>query len=580
MPDQPQQSWNVGSDSSCDIVVKSGTVSGRHCCLKRDGAQLILVDLDSTNGTFVNGRRVHGSTSVSTTDRVTLGQTTIMPWPKDLLSEQLPQRDPMPGNQNLPHDGLNVPTTPRRIITIGRGADNTVVLGEPNVSTHHARLVINGNEIVLEDLGSTNGTSVGKVENKIASSVVRKNDTVFLGSTAYQVSDLLRRSSPTFVETAQEPADLPKTFHSPAGKRSPGIPIITAAVGSLAILTIGWLVMRNPVQQNPAPNLSVTDNPSASETDQTSMATSASIAVIDDLGKNPPVFHNEEFVESAPPAGSMEGALSADERLANCLYVIVCADSERKTPFRVGTGFAIDSDHIATSATVIQAIGRLQQSGFPDTFLYSPASKSEREITSMKSHRHYLRAGEIAHKAQQEYDSLYDELESTPPKPDDFETVKGRLIEARMRALRALDQKTSYDVAVIKLNKPVVNWLTGAESGVRLRPNQKLNVVGCAFDIEDPYFDSTVDLDVVTMAGRFGQLVKSSADEPPRIVARGAKQQTELAFLGSPIMNAQGQVAGIYSRPSPPNGDEESESDLTFEAAMYERIDECLAQPD
>jgi pSer/pThr/pTyr-binding forkhead associated (FHA) protein len=55
---------------------------------------------------------------------------------------------------------------PQQIITLGRGADNTVVLSESNVSTHHARLIIDGDEIVVEDLGSTNGTSVAAVENK------------------------------------------------------------------------------------------------------------------------------------------------------------------------------------------------------------------------------------------------------------------------------------------------------------------------------------------------------------------------------------------------------------------------------
>src|SRR3954471_10814412 len=43
-------------------------------------------------------------------------------------------------------------------ITIGRADDSTLVLTDDYVSTRHARLVPRGEEWVLEDLGSTNGT--------------------------------------------------------------------------------------------------------------------------------------------------------------------------------------------------------------------------------------------------------------------------------------------------------------------------------------------------------------------------------------------------------------------------------------
>jgi len=43
-------------------------------------------------------------------------------------------------------------------LTIGRAEDSTLVLSDDYVSTRHARLVPRGDEWVLEDLGSTNGT--------------------------------------------------------------------------------------------------------------------------------------------------------------------------------------------------------------------------------------------------------------------------------------------------------------------------------------------------------------------------------------------------------------------------------------
>ncbi len=40
------------------VVIDSPAVSGHHACLSLDGSTFILEDLDSTNGTFVNGRRI------------------------------------------------------------------------------------------------------------------------------------------------------------------------------------------------------------------------------------------------------------------------------------------------------------------------------------------------------------------------------------------------------------------------------------------------------------------------------------------------------------------------------------------
>ena len=45
-------------------------------------------------------------------------------------------------------------------LTIGRLPDNAVVIDNPAVSGHHARVVCDGDRIVLEDLHSTNGTWV------------------------------------------------------------------------------------------------------------------------------------------------------------------------------------------------------------------------------------------------------------------------------------------------------------------------------------------------------------------------------------------------------------------------------------
>ena len=48
----------------------------------------------------------------------------------------------------------------RPVVTIGREAGNDIVLDDPQVSRHHARLTLQGASYMIEDLGSTNGSFI------------------------------------------------------------------------------------------------------------------------------------------------------------------------------------------------------------------------------------------------------------------------------------------------------------------------------------------------------------------------------------------------------------------------------------
>ncbi|MFM8538945.1 MAG: FHA domain-containing protein, partial [Planctomycetaceae bacterium] len=50
---------------------------------------------------------------------------------------------------------------PSRVVLIGRAPGNDIVLRAPGVSARHARVLVDSGRLVLEDLGSRNGTFVG-----------------------------------------------------------------------------------------------------------------------------------------------------------------------------------------------------------------------------------------------------------------------------------------------------------------------------------------------------------------------------------------------------------------------------------
>ncbi|MCL4880020.1 MAG: VWA domain-containing protein [Anaerolineae bacterium] len=65
----------IGRNIDNDIVLAENSVSGAHCEIVRDGEDLILEDLQSTNGTFANRGRLRGKFRLSVGDVVTVGST-------------------------------------------------------------------------------------------------------------------------------------------------------------------------------------------------------------------------------------------------------------------------------------------------------------------------------------------------------------------------------------------------------------------------------------------------------------------------------------------------------------------------
>ena len=63
---------------------------------------------------------------------------------------------------------------------IGREANNDITINDPEVSRRHARLFVQGGNMILEDLGSTNGTSVNG-QRLTGPYVLRAGEVITLG---------------------------------------------------------------------------------------------------------------------------------------------------------------------------------------------------------------------------------------------------------------------------------------------------------------------------------------------------------------------------------------------------------------
>ena len=69
---------SVGRGEGNDIILPLGNVSQRHCRIRRKGERFVILDLGSTNGTFVNRHQITRSEPIGPSDLIQVGDFTLI----------------------------------------------------------------------------------------------------------------------------------------------------------------------------------------------------------------------------------------------------------------------------------------------------------------------------------------------------------------------------------------------------------------------------------------------------------------------------------------------------------------------
>lgn len=158
----------LGRGSKNDIVIHDNDVSREHLRLVRVEDDFELHDLQSSNGTFVNGQPVDDVWLLQSQCIIELGDAITFEYRP---GEPQEDEDEVPDSVVSPHQSnpfLIVTTTSQTdpsvypldevAITIGRAMTNAIVIFEPEMSREHLKLTLTGIGYTVEDMGSTNGT--------------------------------------------------------------------------------------------------------------------------------------------------------------------------------------------------------------------------------------------------------------------------------------------------------------------------------------------------------------------------------------------------------------------------------------
>ncbi|MEV6174748.1 FHA domain-containing protein [Streptomyces sp. NPDC051954] len=255
----PSRPYTLGRDPQGDIVLDDARVSWRHATISWGGRSWVIEDHGSTNGTFVQGQRVH-QMEIGPGSAVHLGNATDGPclkasgtaaavaqpqqqpyaaqgaspgWAQQAPQQQVPpQQAPgqqVPGQQGWqqpqqpvpipqqqgpsggagapPVYGDRSPTTFHqfsigRVMRIGRALENDLVVSDLQVSRNHAEFhSMPDGRMEIRDLGSHNGTYVnGQPIDKGGAQLLGPADIVGVGHSTFRiVGDRLEE----FVDTGE-----------------------------------------------------------------------------------------------------------------------------------------------------------------------------------------------------------------------------------------------------------------------------------------------------------------------------------------------------------------------------------------
>ena len=105
-------------------------------------------------------------------------------------------------------------------LTIGRAPDNDVHIDNLAVSDHHARLYAEGGKMVIEDLGSLNGTYVNEI--RVDRAALRDGDNIQIGKHQLQL-DTVHETSTTIADSVSAARKMPNAKIADATEEPHGL---------------------------------------------------------------------------------------------------------------------------------------------------------------------------------------------------------------------------------------------------------------------------------------------------------------------------------------------------------------------
>lgn len=270
--------YAIGRDPQNTVVLAEDGVSPFHAEIRVEGEQVFISDTGSSNGTFVNGKRIQRRTELRASDVIAIhkvefllldpkasvtpapdGATAISPALSNIQIAAAGARKDSDWSLKAKTGSLAGRTFPVPVVgklVVGRATNCDIQLPANSVSRQHAEVQLSNDKLVVRDLNSSNGTFVNR--KKVAESELKAGDELRFDTFSFEVAGqdvgktqmgapvaatASRPAAAAPVAAAKTPGTTSSTRIAPKAEAPAGAPPAKAGAGGNGMLVIVALVI-------------------------------------------------------------------------------------------------------------------------------------------------------------------------------------------------------------------------------------------------------------------------------------------------------------------------------------------------
>jgi len=195
----------VGTAADCSIVLNVAGVAAHHCEIETQAGQSTVRAIDTTAPTVLNGRQITQPMPLKPGDLLLFGRVgcrassdrpaaaATMPPPSAPAKKNADEAARTRVRMTLPKfmlRGVSGPTFGKTFalagtMVIGRQHDSDIPVAAEEISRHHAKLQVTGEGVLVEDMGSANGTFIN--DKRVQSGLLKPGEELRLDTVRFML---------------------------------------------------------------------------------------------------------------------------------------------------------------------------------------------------------------------------------------------------------------------------------------------------------------------------------------------------------------------------------------------------------
>ncbi|MEM1009830.1 MAG: FHA domain-containing protein, partial [Myxococcota bacterium] len=179
------------------------------------------------------------------------------------------------------YQGNEFPLKTHQEVIIGRGAEFDITLVEDMISRKHARITFEDGQVVLEDLGSTNGSFVNG--ERVRRAVVQEGDRILLGTSVLQVIPYQPKPSDLSSSSIKVLPPIPSSTLGSLPPRPTGVQHQSVTNGQLSVIGPSPQAKTMTVQPLPDPQRNVLPLPPSLSPPPTASSSQTGLSAVSPL---------------------------------------------------------------------------------------------------------------------------------------------------------------------------------------------------------------------------------------------------------------------------------------------------------